>query len=350
MGSERTKTEEKKNKQSKTDKKDKVVEKQVENEKSDKKGSDKKQPKSDKQTKTKTDDDKPKKPSKPNKFAGIERGDCPNIATAAAKLHLNVKTCQKWMVEYLSRYTITKKNPDDDNRVKILGAHFVLTAADEVICSKLATLGFARSKKGEAGLNTITEDNLIDSVRLDKEFNYTFGKYLDAYSTGDNYGAQLGMSKETIVKFLESFAFNGGNNNVHLDNSAYNFLMYILLKNRIQMTDAAYHVITYANKTSVNDKSMLHVTRMLFVGSLGKTICQKIEDVSLIMKQLTPENKEKDDDDEHNEKEKKEKKTSDKNDKKKTDTKKTEDKQESSEEESESESESESEDESGDDN
>lgn len=273
--------------------------------------------------KGKSDDKSPKKKNKnekrKDKYAGVEKGDLPNKATAFAKLVLNVKSCQKWMNEYYERYTIEKKKKekkedkedkkktskkdesDDeeeheqkDNRVRILNAHFALTAADQVVCLTLVNLALERAKKKDAGLHTISEENMMDIVKLDKDFSFAFGRYLSTYSTNDNYYVQMGFAKNEVNQFIESYASGGGITNIKVEPQALNFLMYIMLKNRIQLVESAFQMAVYAGKSSVTDKAILLSIKTVHVGGLQKAIYKKVEDVSTIVRGLGKESSDND--------------------------------------------------------
>ena len=231
-----------------------------------------------------------------------------------------------------------------------MNAHFALTAADQVVCLALVNLAGAKSKKGEANMWTLTEDNMIDNVKLDKDFNFTFGKYLDSYSTNENYGSQMGLTRDNVTKFIELYAFSGGNSNINIEKQAYNFLMYIMLKNRIQLAESAFQMAVYAGKSSVSDKGILLSTKVMFTGALGKSMHKKIEDVSNRVRRLEKEkkgsedseSKEKDAGDKKSSKKKEEKKSKkDEKSDEELDEESEESENEKSEEESEEESDSE---------
>lgn len=261
--------------------------------------------------KSKSKDKKSSKNSKSrdkrgNKYANVDKGDCPNKATAFAKLFFNVKTCHKWLAEYYTRYTIKRKpKKDDDSKktdkdskknenVKITNAHYILTAVDQVMCLYFVNLAGKRSKKADAGLHTITEESLMDCVKLDKDLKFAFGKYMEGYSQSDNYGKQMTLEKKIVDEFIEKYAFDGGNSNIHIENGAYNFLSYILLKTRIQLAEAAFHMVVFSGRSSVNDKALLAAIKIMFTGELLKSLIKKTEDVSNRVRNI--ENEKGDDD------------------------------------------------------
>jgi hypothetical protein len=233
--------------------------------------------------------DKPRK----DKFEGIEKGDLPNKATAFAQLNFNVKTTQKWLSTHYSRYSIEKKKKEDDdddeetkNKVKILNAHYALTATDQVICLSLVNLVANKATKGQAGLYTITESLLQDKLQLNKDFRHTFGAVLDSYSSHQNYASELQLSKDAVTKFIEKYAFNGGNTDIHLEDDGFNFLMFIMLRSRIMLATTAFQMAVYARKSSVDDRAILYSIRSVFVGDLKDSLFKKVENVSNRVRQI----------------------------------------------------------------
>lgn len=251
--------------------------------------------------------------SRPNKFANVDKGDCPNKATAYAGLTFNVKSTQKWIIEHCMRYTRGKetkhKDPTDndkkseDTKIKILNAHFALTAADQFLCLYLLTLANQKAKKADAGLYTVTEEILENIIKLSHDLNNAFGRFMQGggFNQDENYSIQLNLSKKDIQNFIEKHV-NGGNSNMTIDDGGFNLLAFLVLKNRIMLTDAAYHMITYAKKSSIDDRAILASVRIIHTKQLQTDMYKKIEETSAIVRK-SPE--EKDDGSESDEKPKK---------------------------------------------
>lgn len=229
----------------------------------------------------------------------------PNKDTEKANLHFNVKTTNKWLKEYFSSYTVErkKKNNDNDgdnkktkkeeedqeiknNSIKMNGAQYALTAVDEVLCVEMANLAFGKTTKDKAGLYLIKEDLLLDSMKLNKDFAFSFGKFFDSYSSKEKYGKQLSIEKKDVLKLLETCAFSGGNTSVNLDDSAYNLMMYVVLKNRILVAETTYQMLLYSKKASIDGRAVIHSVRAIYCGTteLHKTLSRKAEATNALIK------------------------------------------------------------------
>ena len=237
------------------------------------------------------------KPKEIQKKKSVNKGDAPNKDTARAELYFNVKFAKKWLKNYYSRYTLTvkvrdvvddlkKKNTETketketrETNIRLNDAHFALGVIDECLCSKLSSTTLKKSKKNTVGLYTITEENIMDSIRLNKDLNYTFGRFLDEYDTHSNYGSELFLEKKTVHKFLEKYGFDGGNVGVQLESGAFNLLLFCMLKNRILLAESAYHKILFAGKQSVNLKAIFHSLPDVYSGELLKLMIKKVENI-----------------------------------------------------------------------
>ena len=237
------------------------------------------------------------KPKEIQKKKSVNKGDAPNKDTARAELYFNVKFAKKWLKNYYSRYTLTvkvrdvvddekkKKNTEKETKetretnIRLNDAHFALGVIDECLCSKLSSTTLKKSKKNTVGLYTITEENIMDSIRLNKDLNYTFGRFLDEYDTHSNYGSELFLEKKTVHKFLEKYGFDGGNVGVQLESGAFNLLLFCMLKNRILLAESAYHKILFSGKQSVNLKAIFHSLPDVYSGELLKLMIKKVENI-----------------------------------------------------------------------
>jgi hypothetical protein len=210
------------------------------------------------------------------------------------------------MKEYYERYPIlkkikVKKDETDDTKKKdtyefkvkesyvgIINAHYILSGIEQEICVALVNLAESKTKKAAADLYTITEDILMDNIKLNKDFNYTFGRFLDNYNSKESYGTQLRLQKKNVNQVFEKLAFNG-KSNVVLDGSAYNFLMYILLSNRLLLAETAFQMSQYGKKSRVDDRAILYTLKTVYVGNMLKSLYRKAEDVSNLVKGLKNE-------------------------------------------------------------
>ena len=253
-------------------------------------------------SKKKTEPDpEPSNDKKPSRFAGVEKGNYPNIATAFAGAAFNVEDTKRWMKSYYSSYKVVRKTKVDTTKgddhvpkkssetVAIKDAHFLLTACDQVVCLTLANCAANRSKKAGAGLYTITDENLTDGILLNDELRYTFERLLTKYDSHQNYSSQININKHTLEKFIEKYAFDGGNSNIILNDSAINLLMYLILQNRFMLAETAFQMTLYKKSASVTDRSILFSINTVYIGKLKNSLFKKAEDMSLRLSGLSPE-------------------------------------------------------------
>lgn len=240
----------------------------------------------------------------------------PNIETEKAHLHLNVNIIKKWLQSHYENEkprerVKTKKegkndepeeepdensdeSGDDESKSKkkssdsfmIRGCQYVLTATEETVCLKLVGDAYSsgRMNKNTAGMLMMTDKNLMDTIKMDKDLKYTYDRYLDSYSADDKYVNQLGIKRDDYVSFIENFGFGGGNKNVMLDSGGFNFLMYILLKTRIMMANTALLLAQYKYTKSIDSDAMLFSVMQNYIGEIVNSIKNKSNESLLAMK------------------------------------------------------------------
>lgn len=265
--------------------------------------------------KSKSSDDTKSKSKGSDKLENA--GEKTNAKTRLAELTLNVNTTGRWLAEYYTgradesyidlmqkKYDDRqlKKKPDDEKTKKDKKAKgkdettddakekkikskptfrhcdTALTIVEEVLCLSLINLVSGSIKKEKSGMYTVTEDQLVDSVKLNNDFFYTFSKFLNKYDSGQEYSKALNLPMQTVTKFIEKFAFTGGNANTHLTHGAYNFLLFILLKNRIMLADTAFQVMKHGEKYAVNYKCMETAVNIHYAGTLRSVIAKKLDE------------------------------------------------------------------------
>jgi len=334
-----------------------------------------------------SDKDKSKKTKdKPTDDKKQER-DGLNARTRTAGLTFNVNSTGKWLAKYYadhhdSAYIEVMQKKYDDRQLKKKSSEkkpekkdkkdkkskseseevketslkvkptfrecqTAITIVEEVLCLALLSLAGDKAKKEKSGLYTITEDNLMDGIKLNNDYYHTFSRYLAKFDSGQDYSASLNLSKTVVVKFIEEFGFTGGNTNIQLDSSAYNFLMYILLKNRILLADTAYQIMMHGKKYSIGYRCIETSVNVHYTGTLKNLLVKKLDE----KRKLVVKEKPSDDADSGSTKSNEDKKSKDKKGDKKDDKKSKKAKDESESDaasESEEESEEESDDESND--
>jgi hypothetical protein len=247
-----------------------------------------------KDKKTKNDKDvelKDKKSKKDNvDSVSKEKREFPTKESESIKSYVNTTTTKTWMKDFCDRFPLVRKKKKDETkeekdekdkikpRIGITRSHCVMSAIDQLMIITLVNIAEQKTKKALADLYTITEEILIDVIRLNRDYNYVFGKYLDNYNSKENYSSQLKIDKKNFKNILNNLAFDG-KSNVDVDKSGENFIMYIVLNNRIMLTETAFHMVQYAKKMCIDDKALSQAIKILYVGNMAKIFLKKVEDV-----------------------------------------------------------------------
>lgn len=260
---------------------------------------------------------------KPSKYAGVEKGTAPNLATAFAGLHLNVETVKKWLKNYYDDYKVERKQktvtptqtpvptekaptkkgtkaqettvqPSTDTKPKVVSekvmlnnANFALGAVEHSLCLGLVGLVYEKSKKGGAGLYTLSEQDLMTALDANRDYSYTFGRLMFGYFPKQDYVTQLGFDKRDLVAYVEQYGFTGGNASVNIG-GVVNLIAFLMLQNRTLLAETAYWSTIAKKGTTVSDRSILCAIPVVYQGQLKDTLFKKCEDVMLKISGVNP--------------------------------------------------------------
>ena len=243
-----------------------------------------------KESKESKSDKGDKKEKTSEKQTAVKRG-FPNNDTEEAGLFFNVNTNKNWMKEFYSvghEVTIKEKDKNEEdkyNKVQkpaklAFKPHWCLAATDQVICTLIVNAAVKRSSKGVDGLYTVTETNVVDGLKDDRDLRFAFLRNLDFFDRRNVYTGNLKMTSKNIGEFIEKYCAHGASN-VHADGSAINIIAFLMLENRKVLADTAYMMVLHSKGTSVSDKSILYATQCVYNGtSFANDLYVKVGDVS----------------------------------------------------------------------
>jgi hypothetical protein len=233
-------------------------------------------------------------------------------ATKDAGLYFNVNPVAKWLKNYYKQnfppITVEAKKTGEDEKkeddkeddedkdegdkkgetsehgIKIRKAQFALSAVDQIICVALVNLVSDKLQKTKSGLFEISEEKILDSIKIDPDFSYTFENSLKKYDSEQDYSKMVDLPADIVTTFIEKFGFTGGNTNVHLTKQAFNLTMYIMLQSRIILASTSYWLMTYAHKGNISDWTISNSIKIRFRGKLENALTIKVDEVSRIIR------------------------------------------------------------------
>lgn len=246
-------------------------------------------------------------------------GDSPNIATHDAGLTFNVNSFKQWMKEQFKIMVVgtpklktktkskakakadedgkekedTGEENNDDNEKddddkkkskssespvpKLNGAHIALAAANEALCSYIIKETIVHVPKEKTGLYTLGRASLIVSAQLDTDLKRFFSNHLEVYDSDTNFINQYCVPQKN-KNSVEAFILKHFGGNVHLDNTGYNLLAYMLLKFSSQITKTAHALMMYAGRGMLEPNSIYTAVKIACPEGLSNNICMRIED------------------------------------------------------------------------
>jgi hypothetical protein len=205
-----------------------------------------------------------------------------NEATRVSGLNFNVKTTHKWLSKHYSNHY----NKEYNETTKIINAHFALTGIEEVLCHSIVSYVCQKACKNKGGIYTITEEQMLDSIKMSPEYDYLFGRVINKYDTNINYINELMLKEESVETLIKLACSQGGNSSTNFEYGAYNLLMYLLLQNRILLANTAYQMMMYGKKSSVDFRAITLSVNIFYKDKsvLYNDITKKLEEISRLLK------------------------------------------------------------------
>jgi hypothetical protein len=256
-----------------------------------------------------------------------------NKETLMVGLMFNVKPFKAWLKTYY-------KNTNRDS-VKIINAHYMMAAMNEVFIFNMLTGMSEMMKKQQNGLNDISLERFLMYIQRTDHLLSTFGRFHSKYEPGFDYSKQVSIDKKIIDKFIEKKCFHK-NQSIHINKDTMNYLYYLVAQINTHCAEIAFVFSQYAKKTTVTGEGIKASIEIFLSGKLLVDVMTKLEEITNILKNKSKKDSDKGDDEEDDKKGKKDKK-----DKKETKKEESDDEtdEETEAEESDEESEEESEDE-----
>ena len=215
---------------------------------------------------------------KKNKFDGIDKGDKPNLETAAYNLEFNVRLFKSWLKEH---YGLCREKVPN-----IVNAHCMLAACCQITCNMLLAGISDKSKKTKSGLVDVDYDTLYNYVLLTSCLYETYGGVLKKYDENLDYSKELCIDRKTLLAYIEKYIFHN-NNTVSLNNSTLNFVMFLLVQTNIKLADTALLCSEIGKAHSISVNTILTAVKIHFKGKLLLDTLKKLDNVSMLIKSLS---------------------------------------------------------------
>ncbi|VBB18451.1 hypothetical protein YASMINEVIRUS_914 [Yasminevirus sp. GU-2018] len=212
-------------------------------------------------------------PAKPNRMAGVEKGDAANKGTAYINGTFNVNSAKKAMHSYIS----------DSLGLELgtINAQYPYAAiAETLVLHVVRSSGKFNTKSAKkADLYEITLENVKRGIRESHEYGPEIKALVDSYNpTAMNYVNTFFDTDKVIRKFIETKAFTNSTN-VHINNDALNFVCYILSHTMSNLTRASCILSQYANKKNVQIKNFRFACELYFTGELRELLAQRLSEI-----------------------------------------------------------------------
>lgn len=209
-----------------------------------------------------------------------------NKETTLVGLNFNVKTYKAWLKSY---YASNNRN------VKILNAHYILAAVNEVIAFNLITGSSEMVQTQKTGLVDLTLERFLMYIQKSDSMLATFSRFHNKYEPGFDYSKLVPLDKKIFNKFVEKKCFHK-NSNINISNATMNYIFYLLAQVNINCADIAYVFSQYAKKTTISGDGIRAATQVLLSGKLLSDVMLKLESIVRILKNKSKKDSDKNED------------------------------------------------------
>jgi hypothetical protein len=293
----------------KSSKSQKVIEKKDSHKESSKKDSPKKDSHKEKDSPKKDshkEKDLPKKSKTKDSDNKLDSNKVFNKETTLVGLNFNVKTYKAWLKSY---YASNNRN------VKILNAHYILAAVNEVLAFNLITGSSEMVQTQKTGLVDLTLERFLMYIQKSDSLLTTFSRFHNKYEANFDYSKLVPLDKKIFNKFVEKKCFHK-NSNLNLSNPTMNYIFYLLAQVNINCAEIAFVFSQYAKKTTISGDGIRAAVQVLLNGKLLSDVMLKLESVVRILKNKSKKDSDKneDKDEESDEDEKDDEKDNEDND------------------------------------
>jgi hypothetical protein len=225
---------------------------------------------------------------KPNRFAGIEKGESVNKGTAYIRATFNVNKAKNALKNYITNVL--------ESNLGQMNAHYPYTAiTEELILHIVRASGkFNTMSANKADLYTITLENIQRGLRDSLEFGPEVKYLTDSFNKlAMDYTTTFFDTKKALSEFIESKVFT--NNMIHINKDALNFVCYILSNVMGSLTRLACSYSEYSKKNNVLIRNFTAAAGVYFTGSIRELVLQRLTEIESLFSQKKAEDKETDD-------------------------------------------------------
>ena len=208
-----------------------------------------------------------------------------NKETLSVGLHFNVKKFKDWLKNHYNQV-------HDVENIKIMNAHYMLAAVDEIVLFTVLTGVSHLFGKEKTGLQDLTLERLRSFVQTTDFLNDSYGRFFSKYDVNQDYSKQLCVERSKFDEYIQKYCFHN-NNTIHINKDTRNFLCYMLVQTNITLGNTTFMIAKYLKKTTVNAASLCAGVELFFVGKLQQDILKKLEEITTILKNKTKQDSDK---------------------------------------------------------
>ena len=214
-----------------------------------------------------------------------------NRDTTKVGLNFNVKKFKDFMKTHFSQV-------HDTENTKVMNAHYMLAAVNEVTLFNLVTGVSHLFNKEKNGLQDLTLERLQNYVSSTDYLRESFSRFLHKYDSQLDYSKQLYVEKAKFDNYMMTHCLHS-NNTVHVNKDTRNYLCFLLVQLNSHLSTTAFTIARNLSKKSVstvNAQQMRASVDIMLTGKLRDDVNKKLDEITTILKNKPKQDSDKGDD------------------------------------------------------
>jgi len=189
----------------------------------------------------------------------------------------------------IKEYKIFDDKKDDkkeDNFISIGNSQYVLSKSIELMISYLINESIIFMDKGDLGLYDLSFKDIKNAIYQNNELLDNFKELLFDYKPEMNYNV---LENKDLISFIDKI-----NKNIKIQNSAINFLQYLINYYCCKFLYYSYCIMKEFNRMRINSSIISICWNILFKGKYHDRIFKEMEEIIALIDTFKKEKKEKD--------------------------------------------------------
>lgn len=183
----------------------------------------------------------------------------------------------------------------DQTNMKIMNAHYMLAAVNEVTLFNILTGVSHLFNKEKTGLLDLTQERLHNYILTTEYLRESFSRFLNKFDSQLDYFKLLNIDKVAkLENYITNYCFHN-NQTISINKDTRNYLCFILAQINSNLSSMTYVIAKHGKKTTTVNVSQFRASvDIMFAGKLRDDINKKLDEINTILKNKPKQDSDKD--------------------------------------------------------